>query len=149
MDPGGGVSGYNLGGVGQSGYNLGGGGQSGYNPGGGGGEGGSCGMVDQCCNMADQGCCVGGEEPRQQQQCYTVWETKCQYTNKPRCRKTTREHCQRHPIKSCRRVTETKNIVGILLAALRSIVSPSKLGLDNLRVKPCVGCSTEEMHSPD
>jgi len=68
-------------------------------------------MVDQCCNMADSGCCVGGEQPQQQQRCYTVWETKCQYANKPRCRKTTREHCQRHPIKSCRRVTETKNIV--------------------------------------
>ena len=39
-----------------------------------GGGGGSCGLRDECCNMAEAGCCVGGE---QQQQCYTVWETKC------------------------------------------------------------------------
>lgn len=67
-------------------------------------------MMDQCCNMADSGCCVGGEQAQQQQQCYTVWETKCRYANKPRCRQYTKEHCQRHPIKSCRTVTETKNI---------------------------------------
>ena len=75
-------------------------------------------MMDQCCNMAESGCCVGGEQPQQQQKCYTVWETKCRYANKPRCRQTTREHCQRHPIKSCRRVTETKNIVGFLITSL-------------------------------
>ena len=84
-------------------------------------------MLDQCCNMADSGCCVGGEQPQQQQKCYTVWETKCSYANKPRCRKTTREHCQRHPIKSCRRVTETKNIVGIL--------NPYQVNYCNLELK--------------
>jgi len=57
--------------------------------------------------MAEAGCCVGGE---QQQQCYTVWETKCRYANKPRCRQSSKEHCQRHPVKSCRTVTETKTI---------------------------------------
>ena len=36
--------------------------------------GGSCALTDQCCNMDQAGCCVGGE---QQQQCYTVWENKC------------------------------------------------------------------------
>ena len=36
--------------------------------------GGSCALTDQCCNMDEAGCCLGGE---QQQQCYTVWENKC------------------------------------------------------------------------
>ena len=45
---------------------------------------GSCGMTEQCCNMADSGCCVGGEQPQQQQQCYTVWETKCRSDSRTR-----------------------------------------------------------------
>lgn len=41
---------------------------------GGGGRAGQCGMVDQCCGMAEQGCCQ-----EQGQKCYTIYERKCRW----------------------------------------------------------------------
>ena len=38
---------------------------------------GQCGQkMDECCNMADQGCCVN-----EGQKCYTVWEKQCRGSN--------------------------------------------------------------------
>jgi len=64
------------------------------------------GMIDQCCNMADQGCCVN-----QGQQCYTVWEKQCQFSNKPQCLTTYKQKCDQVEIKSCRMNTEYRDIV--------------------------------------
>ena len=66
------------------------------------------GMIDQCCNMADQGCCVN-----QGQQCYTVWEKQCQFSNKPQCLTTYKQKCDQVEIKSCRMNTEYRDIVRI------------------------------------
>lgn len=54
--------------------------------GGGVSQGDQCGMMDQCCGMAEQGCCQ-----EQGQKCYTVYERKCRYANKPVCQTMTRE----------------------------------------------------------
>ena len=47
--------------------------------------------------MAEQGCCQ-----EQGQKCYTVYERKCRYANKPVCQTMTREFCENYPIKQCR-----------------------------------------------
>jgi len=54
-------------------------------------------MMDQCCGMAEQGCCQ-----EQGQKCYTVYERKCRYANKPVCQTMTKEFCENYPIKQCR-----------------------------------------------
>ena len=65
-----------------------------------------CGMVDQCCGMSDAGCCMS-----QGQQCYTTWERKCTYANKPQCQTQTKEFCDTHPIKECRFIKKPEYIV--------------------------------------
>lgn len=64
-----------------------------------------CGMVDQCCNMDQQGCCVN-----EGQKCYTVYETKCKYANKPRCINSFQTKCEKVEIKKCRMVEEIRDI---------------------------------------
>lgn len=60
-------------------------------------------MVDQCCGMAEQGCCQ-----EEGQKCYTIYERKCRYANKPVCQMRTKEFCDTQPIKACRRVAKTE-----------------------------------------
>jgi len=115
-------------------------------------------MVDQCCNMANQGCCpyqqitqvnqpgqqypiqtiqpgqqypiqtiqpgqqypIQTIQPGQQfpsqsgvktgQQCYTTYERKCRYANKPVCQTMSETKCDDHPIKACRFVQEKQYV---------------------------------------
>ena len=76
----------------------------------GGQTGDQCGMVDQCCEMHNQGCCVNGG-----QQCYKVWETKCKYANKPRCINSYQKKCEKVEMKKCRMVEEIRDIVSKVL----------------------------------
>lgn len=83
-------------------------GGSGYNPGGGGqgvNTGGKC-ASDQCCGMADNNCCLGG------QQCYTYYEQECQRVDRPRCQIESSEFCKNRRIPMCRviRVPEQTSI---------------------------------------
>ena len=55
-----------------------------------------CGLVDQCCGMAHEGCCAGG------QQCYTYYENVCENVNQPRCRMKGREFCDEAVMPDCR-----------------------------------------------
>jgi len=88
-------------------YNPGRGGQ-GFYPGGQGfnpGPGGQC-ASDQCCGMADNNCCLGG------QQCYTYYEQECQRVDRPRCQIESSEFCKNRKIPMCRviRVPEQTSI---------------------------------------
>jgi len=87
---------------GGSGYNPGGGGQGFFSGGGGGGD---C-AGDQCCGMADNNCCLGG------QQCYTYYEQECQRVDRPRCQIESSEFCKTRRIPMCRviRVPDQTNI---------------------------------------
>jgi len=63
--------------------------------------------MDQCCNMANEGCCTG---PEQGQRCYTVYEKQCKYVNEPQCMTNLREKCENHPVKSCRDVDKFEDV---------------------------------------
>ena len=70
---------------------------------------GQCGqMMDECCNMADQGCCVN-----EGQKCYTVWEKQCQYVNKPQCQTTYRTKCANVLIKGCAKKDIFRDVVSV------------------------------------
>ena len=67
--------------------------------GGGGGQqgGGQCGvMLDECCGMANEGCCMGG------QQCYTYYETVCEKTQTQRCQPKFKQVCVNEVLPDCR-----------------------------------------------
>jgi len=73
-----------------------------------GGSLGSCpnpGMMDQCCNMLDQGCC-----PTQGQQCTTVWERKCTNSYVPQCVARMTNKCEYYSVKSCRPSQEYRSV---------------------------------------
>jgi len=57
----------------------------------------NCGIMDQCCSMSDNGCCLN-----QGQQCFTKWERKCTYANMPSCQTQTKEFCDTKALKTCR-----------------------------------------------
>ena len=64
-------------------------------------------MMDQCCGMANEGCCMGG------QQCYTYYENVCERTDQPRCRMTGREFCDEAVMPDCRVERQRRNMVSI------------------------------------
>jgi len=66
-------------------------GGQGFNP----GTGGAC-ASDQCCGMADNNCCLGG------QQCYTYYEQECTRVDRPRCQIESSEFCKTRQIPMCR-----------------------------------------------
>ena len=57
---------------------------------------GQCGLqVDECCGMANEGCCVGGQE------CYTYYETVCDSTKTQRCRPKFKQVCVQETLPYC------------------------------------------------
>lgn len=88
-----------------------------------GGSAGQCSsLTDQCCGMVDQGCCISQstfpptfvQQPvqavQQGQQCFTTYERKCRYANKPACQTYSKEFCENHPIKDCRYVQKREYV---------------------------------------
>ena len=59
------------------------------------GQPGQCGMVDECCGMAQQGCCVEG------QQCYTYYTQECESVDAPVCNKRLRNLCHEATVPDC------------------------------------------------
>ena len=66
-----------------------------------------CGMMDSCCGMSNEGCCMGG------QQCYTYYERECENTNEPQCNMRGKTVCMNIPLKDCRVVQERRTEVRI------------------------------------
>jgi len=62
-------------------------------------------MMDQCCNMMDQGCC-----PNQGQECTTVWERKCTNSYLPQCVSGMTTKCDSYIVKSCRSLPEYRTV---------------------------------------
>ena len=57
---------------------------------------GQCGLqVDECCGMANEGCCVGGQE------CYTYYETVCDQSVTQRCRPKFKQVCVQETLPYC------------------------------------------------
>ena len=52
-------------------------------------------------------CWTGGGE----QKCFTTWERKCRYSNKPQCVTQTKEFCDTHKVKECRYIKKPEYIV--------------------------------------
>merc|ERR1719195_2386538 len=59
------------------------------------GQPGQYGMVDECCGMAQQGCCVEG------QQCYTYYTQECESVDAPVCNKRLRNLCHEATVPDC------------------------------------------------
>ena len=68
-----------------------------YNPG--------CGLMDTCCGMSNEGCCMGG------QQCYTYYENVCENVNEPQCNMKGREFCEPVTLPDCRVTKERGKLV--------------------------------------
>ena len=64
-------------------------------------------MVDQCCGMANEGCCMAG------QQCYTYYENVCENVNEARCQPNIKQICVDVVLPDCRIVKERRQQVGI------------------------------------
>jgi len=75
-----------------------------------GGQTSQCSMLDQCCGMVNEGCCIQGQQEVQGEQCYTIYERKCRYSNKPFCQRLTKQECMHHTIKDCRPVQERRTV---------------------------------------
>merc|ERR1711892_122828 len=67
---------------------------------------GQCGMMDQCCGLAQEGCCLGG------QQCYTYYENVCDNPVAARCQMRGREFCDEAVMPDCR-VVRTKGQIQV------------------------------------
>jgi hypothetical protein len=82
-----------------------------YNPG--------CGLLDTCCGMSQEGCCMGG------QQCYTYYENVCENVNEPQCNMKGREFCEPVTLPDCRVTKERGKLVGIpeIMGRLYSLMS--------------------------
>jgi len=63
-----------------------------------------CGMVDQCCEQHQQGCCVEG------QQCYTYYTQECETVDAPVCNKRLRNLCHDATVPDCQVKRETKTL---------------------------------------
>ena len=68
-----------------------------YNPG--------CGLMDSCCGMSQEGCCMGG------QQCYTYYENVCENVNEPQCNMKGKEICEPVTLPDCRVTKERGQMV--------------------------------------
>ena len=64
-------------------------------------------MVDQCCGMANEGCCMAG------QQCYTYYENVCENVNEARCQPNIKQICVDVVLPDCRIVKERRQQVGL------------------------------------
>ena len=64
-------------------------------------------MVDQCCGMANDGCCMAG------QQCYTYYENVCENVNEARCQPNIKQICVDVVLPDCRIVKERRQQVCI------------------------------------
>ena len=64
-----------------------------------------CGLMDTCCGMSNEGCCMGG------QQCYTYYERECENINEPSCNMRGKTVCMNIPLKDCRVVKERRTEV--------------------------------------
>ena len=62
-------------------------------------------MVDQCCGMANEGCCMAG------QQCYTYYENVCENVNEARCQPNIKQICVDVVLPDCRIVKERRQQV--------------------------------------
>ena len=73
-------------------------------------------MVDQCCGMANEGCCMAG------QQCYTYYENVCENVNEARCQPNIKQICVDVVLPDCRIVKERRQQVriSVLLVSLSS-----------------------------
>jgi hypothetical protein len=80
-----------------------------YNPG--------CGLMDTCCGMSQEGCCMGG------QQCYTYYENVCENVNEPQCNMRGKEVCEPVTLPDCRVTKERGKLVGSTLHTLLERVS--------------------------
>ena len=69
------------------------------------GQPGQCGMVDECCGMAQQGCCVEG------QQCYTYYTQECESVDAPVCNKRLRNLCHEATVPDCQVRRNPGNLV--------------------------------------
>lgn len=85
------------------------------------GQPGQCGMVDECCGMAQQGCCVEG------QQCYTYYTQECESVDAPVCNKRLRNLCHEATVPDC----QVRRNPGSLV----------KNHLTNFPYPPCFRCS--------
>jgi hypothetical protein len=71
----------------------------------GGQNGNSCGAVDECCNMAQENCCL------ENKRCYYVYKRVCpDQVTQSTCRRNIKTHYQPYMERSCRNVTEPQRL---------------------------------------
>ena len=75
---------------------------------------GQCGiMVDECCGMAQDGCCQGG------QQCYTYYETVCENVTKKRCNPKFKQICVEETLPDCKIQKERRTAVSFVFNLIK------------------------------
>ena len=101
------------------------------------GQPGQCGMVDECCGMAQQGCCVEG------QQCYTYYTQECESVDAPVCNKRLRNLCHEATVPDC----QVRRNPGSLV--IQKMFNVSNLTLHVLDAHPtcvCAGGKDGDVH---
>lgn len=75
---------------------------------------GQCGVqVDECCGMAHEGCCMGG------QQCYTYYETVCENVQTQRCKPKFKQVCVNEVLPDCKIEKKRATQVRFLIHSFR------------------------------
>ena len=83
-----------------------------------------CGIqVDECCGMANEGCCMAGQE------CYTYYETVCENVQTQRCKPKFKQICVEEELPDCTIEKKRGSVVGRMMLQSR---------ITNVRTSVCL-----------